>query len=87
MTRQQLRLALCDIGELAFENFRDEGVQRPSVLAQQRAVRRVLNKGVLEEVGRIRRRTLAGQQPGLKEPVERRIQLRLGRSATKARSA
>ena len=48
VTRQQLRLGLGDLGELAFERFGDAGVKRASRLAQQRAVGRVLHQGMFE---------------------------------------
>ena len=77
MTRQQLRLVLGNIGELAFEGFGDAGVKRASRLAQQRAVGRVLHQGVLEQIGRVRRHALPEQQTGRNETVERRLKFRL----------
>ena len=65
MMRQQLRLALGDLGELAFKGFGDTGVKRASWLAQQRAIGRVLHQGMLEQVGRMRRHALPEQQAGL----------------------
>ena len=62
VTRQQFRLALGDLGELAFEGFGDAGVKRASRLAQQRAIGRVLHQRVLEQIGRMRRRALPEQQ-------------------------
>jgi len=38
MTRQQLRLALGDLRELALKDFGDTGVQRAPWFAQQRAI-------------------------------------------------
>ena len=49
VTRQQLRLVLGNLGELAFEGFGDAGMKRASRLAQQRAVGRVLHQGMLEQ--------------------------------------
>ena len=65
VTRQQLRLALGNLGELAFEGFGDAGVKRASRLAQQRAIGRVLHQGVLEQIGRMRRHALPEQQTSL----------------------
>ena len=77
VTRQQLRLALGDLGELAFEGFGDASVKRASRLAQQRAIGRVLHQGMLEQIGRMRRHALPEQQTSRNETVERRSQLRL----------
>ncbi len=76
--RQDLGLALGDLGELAFKGFGDTGVKRASRLAQQRAIGRVLHQGMLEQVARLRRHALPEQQACLNETVERRPQLRLG---------
>ena len=62
VTRQQLRLALGNLGELAFKNFGDASVKRASRLAQQRAVGRVLHQRVLEQISRVRRHALPEQQ-------------------------
>ena len=77
VTRQQLGLALGNLGELAFKGFGDTGVKRASRLAQQRAVGRVLHQRMLEQVGRMRRHALPEQQTSCNETVERRFQLRL----------
>jgi hypothetical protein len=58
VTRQQLRLTLGDLGELALEGFRDTSVKCASRLAQQRAIGRVLYQGMFEQIGRIRRHAL-----------------------------
>ena len=73
VTRQQFRLVLGNLSELAFKCFGDAGVQRASRLAQQRAVGRVLHQGVLEQVGRMRRHALPEQQTCRNETVERRF--------------
>ena len=75
VTRQQLGLVLCDLGELAFQNFGNARVQPASRLAQQRAIGGVLHQGMLEQVCRLRRHALAEQQPCGDEPVERRSQV------------
>ena len=63
--RQELRLALGDLGELAFEGFGDTGVKRASRLAQQRAIGRVLHQRMLEQIARMRRHALPEQQASL----------------------
>ena len=78
VTRQQLRLALGNLGELAFEGFGDTGVKCASRLAQQRAIGRVLHQGMLEQVGRMRRHTLPEQQTSRNETVQRRSEFRPG---------
>ena len=78
MTRQNLRLALGDLGELAFKGFGDPSVKRAPRLPQQRAIGGVLHQGMLEQIARLRRHALSEQQTGLNETVERRRQLRLG---------
>jgi hypothetical protein len=50
MLRDQFRLALGDLGELGFKHFGDTGMKRPSWLAKQRAVSRVLHQRVLKQV-------------------------------------
>ena len=52
---QKLRLTLGYVGKLAFQNFRDAGVQRRARLA--RPIGRVLNQRALEEIGRLQRRS------------------------------
>ena len=58
VTRQQLRLALGDLGELAFECFGYSGMKHASRLAQQRPISRVLHERVLEQITRVRRHAL-----------------------------
>ena len=57
--RQQFRLVLGDIRELALKGFGDTGVKRATWLAQQSAIGRVLHQRMLEEIGRMRRHALA----------------------------
>ena len=47
VARQELGLALGDVGELAFEGFGDAGVKRASRLAQQSAIGGVLHSACL----------------------------------------
>jgi hypothetical protein len=58
VARQQFRLVLGDLGEVAFKRFSNTGVQRAPWLAQQGAKRGVLNESVLEQIGRMRRHAL-----------------------------
>jgi hypothetical protein len=58
MACHQLRLILCDLGELALEDFSDTGMERASRLAQQRALGGVLHQGMLEQIRRMRRRAM-----------------------------
>src|SRR4029077_1472048 len=80
VTRQELRLALRNVSELAFEHFRDAGVQRAAGLTQQCAIGGVLNESMLEKIGGVRRKALPEEQSCPGKPVERRGQVRLGRS-------
>ena len=75
VTRQQFRLTLGDLSELAFQGFGDASVQRAPRLTQQRAVGRVLHQGVLEQVGRMWRHALPEQQTSRNETVKRRINI------------
>jgi hypothetical protein len=77
-TRQQLRLALGDLRELALKGFGDTGVKRASRLAQQCAISRVLHQAMLEQIGRMRRHAPPEQQTSLNETIKRRTQLCLG---------
>ena len=53
------------------------GVQRAAGLAQQRAVGRVLDERMLEEISRMRRRARRDKQPRMNEAVQRMSQARL----------
>ena len=72
MTSQKFWLALSDFGETVFKGFGDAGVKRASRLAQQRAVGRVLNEGVLEQIGCVWWHALPEQQTCHSETVQRR---------------
>ena len=78
MARQDLWPVLGSLGEMAFDGFGDPGVKRAPRLAQERAIGRVPHQGMLEQIARVRRRTLPEQKTGLSETIERRRQLRLG---------
>ena len=72
MPRQQLRLALGNLRELALEGFGNTSVKRTSRLAQQCAIGRILHQSMLEEISRMRRHALPEQQTRLNKTVERR---------------
>jgi len=59
VVRQDFGPTLSSLGELAFKGFGDTGVKRAPLLAQQRAIGRILYKSMLEQVARIRRRDLS----------------------------
>ena len=63
--RQQLWLVIRNLIEVALYSFRDTSMQRPSWLAQQRAIGCVLHQSVLEKVSRMRRHPLAKNQASL----------------------
>ena len=71
VTREQLRLVLGDLRELALKGLDNAGVKRSSRFAQQRAIGRVLHQCVLEQIGRVRRHALLEQQTSSDETVER----------------
>jgi hypothetical protein len=72
MPRQQIRLAFGDVRKLLFESVCDTRVECPSRLAQQGAIGRVLHQGMLEQLGRVWRHTLAEEQTGPDQTVEGR---------------
>src|SRR3954447_26159719 len=75
MVGQQLRLTLDELSEMLIQHRRDARVQFLASGAQHRAVGCVLYQGVLEEVGRMRRRAPTEQQPGRDQSPERSLQL------------
>jgi hypothetical protein len=87
VSRKKFRLALGNLSELTFESIGDARVERTSWLAQQRAISSILHQCVLEEVSRVRRHTLAEQQPCLNETVKRRLEFhfRLARHRSQQR--
>lgn len=78
MMRQELGLALDEIGEVLLQCRCDPAMQLSAPGAQQGAVGGVLHQRVLEEIGRLRWDTAAEQQPGTGEPVEPRPHLGAG---------
>ena len=58
VARQQLRLGLGDVREPAFKSFGNATMKRASRLPQQRPISRILDEGVLEQVGYVRRHAL-----------------------------
>jgi hypothetical protein len=67
--REQLRLAMGNLGNLVFERFGNAGVQHAARLAQQRTIGRFLHQGMLEQVRRLRRYSLAKQQTCRNETI------------------
>jgi hypothetical protein len=61
--------SLGNLGEFTFHGFGDAGVKRAPRLAQQSAIGRVLYQCVLEQIGRLRRETLAEEQTSRDEAV------------------
>ncbi len=55
MARQHLGLVFGEVGELALKDFDDARVKSTSSFAKQRAVGRVLNQRVLEQITSVRR--------------------------------
>ena len=78
VTRQNLRLVLSDVSEVAFEGFGDASVQRTSRLAQKGAVSRILDQRVFKEITRMRRYALTEQQASPNDPIQSWSQLLLG---------
>ena len=85
--RQHLGLGVLDVREALLDHPRDLAVQLLSSALEQRVVGRVLHQGVLEGVGRLRRRAAAKRQPRLGEPLERVVELRSAASERPPRSA
>ena len=67
MMRHQLRLCLCQLGELAFERIGDTAMQLLAPPPQQARVRCILQQGVLEDVRGIRWFAAAEDQSGARE--------------------
>ena len=80
MLRQQLGLAVQDLGRKGFERFGDLRVQLPAGIAQQAAMRRILHQRVFEAVDRRGRRAALKHQLGGDEPAESRLQFVLGQA-------
>jgi hypothetical protein len=55
---KQFRVVVGDIVKLALQDFRNASVQRSFRFAEQSAVRGILNQGVLEQIGRLRRNSV-----------------------------
>ena len=58
MPRQELWLGFGDLRKLILQHIGDAGMERTTRLAEQRAIRSVLHKGVLEQIARMRRHAL-----------------------------
>src|SRR6266550_7194299 len=74
MMRHQLRLCLCQLGELAFERIGDTAMQLLAPPPQQACVRCILQKGVLEDIRGIRWLATAKDQSSARELVQSRLQ-------------
>jgi hypothetical protein len=61
MLSEQLRLAFSNLRELVLERLNDAGVERASWLAQQSPICSILDKGMLKQIGRMRRHALPKQ--------------------------
>ena len=85
MLREELGLAVDQLGGMGFERLGDLRVQLLARAAQQAAVRRVLHQRVLESIDRVGRRTTLEDQLGRDEPAERGVQLVLGKTGDGAR--
>ena len=72
---QQLGLTFSDFRKLILKGFCNACVKRASRLAKQCAVGCVLYERVLEQVARVRRHTLLGQQACLLKTLKRRSEL------------
>jgi hypothetical protein len=81
MLRKELGLAVHQLGGMCCERFGDPRVQLLPRAAQQAAMRRVLNQGVLEGVDRVGRGTSLEHQLGGDEAGESGLQLVLGEAA------
>src|SRR5690349_21533460 len=77
MMRQQLWLAFDGISEVLLQSRSDAGVQFLSPAAQQGAVSGVLDQGVLEQVGSVRRNTTAKQKASFGQARQRSLQFGL----------
>ena len=87
VTRQQFRLVLSDLGEVAFEGLGNAGVQRASRLAQKRAVGRILHQSMFEKIACVRRHALPKQQTCRNETVERGLEFRFRLARNRGQSA
>jgi hypothetical protein len=61
MLGEQLWLAFSNVGELVFKGLNDAAMQRASWLAQQSPICSILDKGMLKQIGRMRRHALPKQ--------------------------
>jgi hypothetical protein len=80
MLREELRLAVHQLGGMGFERCGDLRVQLLAGAAQQAAMRRVLHQRVLEAIDRVGRHATLEDQLGRDEPVESGLQLVFGKA-------
>ena len=78
---QQLRLRLDGLRELSFQHLADPPVELLPLALDQRVIQRVLEQGVLEDVGATRRPTLRVQDVGLRQMKENVSSQRLAEAA------
>jgi hypothetical protein len=76
MVREHFGLVFDDGGEVRFEGGRDALVDLPALTAKHRLVRRVLDQGVLEDVGRVRWRPAPEYDVRVAQYLEQVLQLR-----------
>src|SRR5262249_40497335 len=74
MQGHELRLCLCQLGELAFERIGDTAMQLLAPSPQQARVRCILQQGVLEDIRGIRRLATAKDQSSACELIQSRLQ-------------
>jgi hypothetical protein len=71
MLREEVGLSVHQLGIMGFEGRGDPGMELPSRPAQQGAVGRILDQGVLEQVFGCGRRPALKDQTGIDEALER----------------
>src|SRR5262249_58917611 len=71
MMRHELRLCLCQLGELALERIGDTAMQFLAPPPQQARVRCILQQGVLEDIRGIRWLAAAKDQSSARELLQR----------------
>src|SRR5262249_45234739 len=72
--RHELRLCLCQLGELALERIGDTAMQLLAPPPQQARVCCILEQGVLEDIRGIRRLAAAKDQSSARKLLQRRLQ-------------
>src|SRR5690242_11819693 len=70
MASYQLRLTFGDIGKFLLDALRNTSVKTAARVPKHRAVGRILDEGVVEQIGGIRWLPLPEQQPSIQEPIQ-----------------